>query len=66
MDFTKLKENRKTLLTSLQDLNVDQITAIPAGCNNNILWNFGHVLVVPQYYFYAARGLNPYLNNYYF
>ena len=39
---------RKNAINLLNDLTDDQITKIPDGFNNHILWNFGHMVVTQQ------------------
>lgn len=37
----------------------EQLNAIPIGCNNNIAWNFGHIVISQQALCYLRAGLNP-------
>lgn len=69
MNITKqieiLKIQRSNLLLQLEKLSNDELTFIPEGSNNNILWNLGHILVIPQYHFYIAKGYSPNVELYY-
>jgi hypothetical protein len=69
MDITAqietLKNQRSNLLLQLSSLSNDELTFIPEGSNNNILWNLGHILVIPQYHFYVAKGYSPNVELYY-
>lgn len=69
MDITAqietLKNQRKNLLLQLENLSNEALGLIPAGYNNNILWNLGHILVVPEYHFYVAKGHSPNVEQYY-
>lgn len=69
MDITKqieiLKIQRSNLLSQLEKLSNDELSFIPDGSNNNILWNLGHILVIPQYHFYVAKGYPPNVEQYY-
>lgn len=69
MDITAqietLKNQRKNLLLQLENLSNEDLGLIPAGYNNNILWNLGHILVVPEYHFYVAKGHSPNVEQYY-
>jgi hypothetical protein len=69
MDITvqieTLKNQRSNLLLQLENLSNEAIGLIPAGSNNNILWNLGHILVIPQYYFYVASEHPPHVEQYY-
>jgi hypothetical protein len=69
LKIEELKASRTALITSLKTLGNEQMTFIPAGSPNHILWNAGHILVVPEYYFYSAVGQTPpfagkYINDY--
>jgi hypothetical protein len=54
--ISTLLVNRKSLLTQLEGLTEAQLYAIPAGFNNNIIWNFGHIIVSQQLLTYAIAG----------
>jgi hypothetical protein len=41
-------QTRKNIADIVNHLTLDQMNLIPAGLNNNILWNLGHVLVTQQ------------------
>lgn len=48
----------RTLFLKLVDgLSIDQLNKIPEGFNNNIIWNFGHVIVSQQILCYKLAGL---------
>jgi hypothetical protein len=49
-------QNRKALKRIMDSLNVDQINHIPAGFNNNILWNCAHVIAVQQMLTYGLTN----------
>lgn len=49
--------NRSLYIKLLRSLSLEQLNTIPAGFNNNILWNAGHVLVSQQGLVYRAAGL---------
>ncbi len=40
-----------------KDLTIEQLNKIPEGFNNNIVWNFGHVIVTQQSLCYGLSGL---------
>jgi len=48
------REKMRTLVTGLRH---EQLFKIPQGFHNNILWNFGHVLVAQQVLCYKMSGL---------
>lgn len=50
---------RQNILHLLQDLTEQQISRIPGGLNNNILWNAGHIHWVQQVLVYQLAGISP-------
>ena len=48
---------RKNLISSLDNLSESHLLIIPNGFNNNILWNFGHIIVSQQLLCYAKAGV---------
>ena len=52
-----LKKTRENLLKFVSELTVEQLNEIPAGFNNNIVWNLGHLLVTQQGMCYSRAGL---------
>jgi len=56
-DFQLLNITRKNFLHAISGLSIEQLNTIPAGFNNNIIWNFGHVIVTQQLLCYQMAGL---------
>ncbi len=58
-DFSlRLIEHTREKMTGLvKSLTHDQLFKIPPGFHNNILWNYGHVLVAQQVLCYKMSGL---------
>ena len=54
--FEILLITRKNLLNSIKDLSIDELTKIPKGFNNNIIWNAAHNLVTQQLLVYKLSG----------
>ena len=52
-----IRATRKLFIELLEGLSIDLINKIPAGFNNNIIWNFGHVIVSQQLLCYKLAGL---------
>jgi len=52
-----IKKVRTFLLEGIKDLNIEQLNKIPAGFNNNIIWNLGHMIAVQQGICYKRSGL---------
>lgn len=48
---------RKNMINLMSAFSLEQINKIPAGFNNNLVWNFGHALVTQQLLCYALSGL---------
>ena len=52
-----IQEVRKAFLNLIEGLTIDEINKIPEGFNNNIIWNFGHVIVSQQLLCNKLAGL---------
>ncbi|MCW3091165.1 MAG: DinB family protein [Ferruginibacter sp.] len=52
-----LLQTRRNLLSLIDDLTIDQLNEIPAGFNNNIVWNLGHMIASQQGVCYLRAGL---------
>lgn len=50
---------RKNFLQLVESLSIEQLNEIPEGFNNNIAWNFGHIIVSQQTLCYIRSGLQP-------
>lgn len=61
-----IKKVRKNLLDSVANLSIDQLNEIPLGFNNNIAWNFGHIIAAQQGVCYKRANLNPVVEENYF
>jgi hypothetical protein len=60
--FYVLKATRDNMLRIMNDFTMEQLNKIPEGFNNNLIWNFGHVVVTQQLLHYALSGLPMYLS----
>lgn len=49
--------SRNILNQFLENYSLDQLNKIPAGFNNNLIWNIGHIIVVQQMLVYKLSGL---------
>jgi hypothetical protein len=54
-----IRKTRTFLLKNLEDLTTEQYNKIPAGFNNNIIWNLGHMIAAQQGICYIRAGLQP-------
>lgn len=61
-DFEWLFETRKNISRVVQNLDLYQLTYIPKGLNNNILWNWGHILVTQQLLCHKLAGVDSQLS----
>lgn len=56
------KQTRRNFLNLIDSLSVEQLNKIPAGMNNNIAWNFGHIVATQQLLCYTLAGAVPKIN----
>ena len=54
-----LKQTRTNIHQLVSGYSLEQITRIPEGFNNNLIWNYGHVLVTQQLLCYKLSGNTP-------
>jgi len=52
----KIKIFRQFLLAQITGLTVEQLNKIPAGYNNNIIWNLAHLICAEQSICYVRSG----------
>jgi DinB family protein len=57
-----IKKVRAFLLEGIKDLTAEQLNKIPAGFNNNIIWNLGHLIAAQQGMCYKRANLTPHIN----
>ncbi|PRD54111.1 DinB family protein [Sphingobacterium gobiense] len=55
--FKFILDTRKAFIQLLEGLSLEQINQIPTGFNNNIIWNFGHIVVSTQTLCYVRTGI---------
>lgn len=48
---------RKMFLKLIDGLSIETMNKIPQGFNNNIIWNFGHVIITQQLLCYKLSNL---------
>ncbi|MEO8772213.1 MAG: DinB family protein [Ferruginibacter sp.] len=61
-----MRATRTWLLNIIKDLSVEQLNEVPAGFNNNIIWNVGHLIAAQQGVCYVRAGLKPVVEEKYF
>lgn len=52
-----LYKPRTFLISLLDTLTIEQLNTVPAGFNNNIVWNFAHMVAAQQGVCYLRAGL---------
>lgn len=55
--FDITRTSRKVLSQFLENYTLEQLNKVPAGFNNNLIWNIGHIVVVQQMLVYKLSGL---------
>lgn len=61
-----IKQPRIKILEELQSFSLDQLNEIPAGFNNNIIWNLGHMIAAQQGICYARSGVDKLVSDEFF
>lgn len=61
--FDIIYAGRKKFIELVDNLSIEQLNEIPAGFNNNIAWNFGHIVVSQQMLCYVRAGLAPHMED---
>jgi hypothetical protein len=55
--FDILDMSQQNFIKMLDSLSLEQINKIPQGHNNNLIWNFAHIVAVLQLLCYSRAGL---------
>lgn len=50
---------RKFLINLIDGISIEKLNEIPAGFNNNLAWNIGHVIANQQILCYRNAGVKP-------
>lgn len=56
--FKYIKRTRELFSKLFDELSIEQVNQIPEGFNNNIAWNFGHIVVSTQSLCYLRTGID--------
>jgi hypothetical protein len=56
-EFSLLRRSRTNFLALMDSVSPEQAATVPAGFNNNILWNAGHVVATQKILCYKLSGL---------
>jgi hypothetical protein len=54
--FDRYRKVRQMLLDMVNNLTTEQLNHVPAGFNNNIIWNMGHLIAAQQSICYRRSG----------
>ncbi len=46
--FELIRQTRTRFIDLVNGLSIEELNEIPAGMNNNIAWNFGHIITAQQ------------------
>lgn len=52
-----MRQTRQNYLQIVSGLSIDQLNRIPSGFGNNLVWNFGHMVVTLPLLTYVLAGL---------
>ncbi|MBE9602467.1 DinB family protein [Pedobacter sp. MC2016-24] len=52
-----IKQTRTNFIQLLNNSTLEELNAVPSGFNNNIIWNFGHIISSQQLLCYRLAGL---------
>lgn len=55
--FKFIIDARKAFIKDIEGLTIEQLNEVPAGFNNNIIWNFGHIVVTTPILCYVRSGI---------
>lgn len=55
--FKFIIESRQAFIRLVDSLSEEELNQIPEGFNNNIIWNFGHIVVSTQILCYVRTGV---------
>lgn len=61
--FEILKITRNNMLKAFDGLSIEELNRIPEGFNNNLIWNFGHVIATQQILCYGLSGNKAFVSN---
>ena len=62
-DFKILQVTRQNIINHIKSFDIDQLNKIPTGFNNNLAWNFCHVVVTQQLLCYKLAGKDMIIEN---
>jgi len=60
--FKTWETSRKLYAEYFDKYSLEQLNTIPAGFNNNLIWNIGHIIVAQQSLIYRLSNLEMYIS----
>ncbi|WP_316792110.1 DinB family protein [Pedobacter frigoris] len=54
-----IRQTRKNFTQLIEASSLEELNEVPAGFNNNMIWNFGHIIVSQQLLCYKLAGIEP-------
>lgn len=58
-----LKTTRSNIQKIMDGYTIEQLNQIPEAFSNNLIWNYGHVIVTQQLLVYRLSGLDLYISD---
>lgn len=58
-----IAQTRQNFIKLMEPLSIETLNQIPTGFNNNIIWNFAHIIVTQQLLVYKLSGLQMHIDN---
>ena len=58
-----LKITRNNILNAINNMSLSELSTIPTGYKNSVIWNVAHVVVTQQLLCYKLSGLDMYLDS---
>lgn len=55
--FNFIIQSRKAFISLMEGMTLAELNSIPEGFNNNVIWNFGHIVVSTQGLCYLRTGV---------
>lgn len=59
MNLSTTRQTRANFIRLLSGMSLEAVNHIPEGFNNNLIWNFGHIIATQQLLTYSLSGLEP-------
>lgn len=63
--FNIIYAGRRKFVELVDRVSIEQLNEIPQGFNNNIAWNFGHIVISQQMLCYVRAGIKPHIDEYF-